>query len=640
MTLNRSREMSETGLSWLGAVPSNWRRVPFWTLFRRVKRTGFEQEQLLSVYRDFGVIPKSSRDDNFNNASEDLGLYQLVEPGDLAINKMKAWQGAVAISEHRGIVSPAYFVFTARHGEIPRFLHYLFRSLQFTAFYLSISKGIRPNQWDLEPQEHSRMVVPLPPLSEQTAIASFLDHETGKIDALAEEQRQLIELLKEKRQAVISHAVTKGLDPDAKMKPSGVEWLGDVPEHWEVKRLGQIAARLQTGPFGSQLHAEDYIDGGTPVINPSNLRSGEIIPEWSNTVDDTLADALAHHRLGVGDVVFGRRGEMGRCALVTEEAVGWLCGTGCLRVTLADIGLAEFASTYLQTRAVASYLELVSVGSTMDNLNTAILARIPIPCPPVEEGRQVIAALHQSVAQIDALINEAECGVKLLDERRAALISAAVTGKFEVGRTSLVKTGDQSRLRLIVGAEIVERLAHKKTFGRVKLQKLLYLAEADAGISELNGEYLREAAGPLDRDLIADVEARLHGHVEVEQQGGPGTSVSYRVLGAKGTYRPELAALLGGRKETLDRLIELLGDMDTLHVEAAATLYAVWNDALLDGRQPTDKEIVSGVLEDWHPEKARKFRAADLDVWLGWMKRNQLVPRGSGPRTITGRLFA
>ncbi len=184
MNLPRHAAQKESHLQWLGSFPDHWTIRPLWTLFRRVKRCGFQDERLLSVYRDYGVVPKASRDDNFNKASDDLSAYQLVEPGDLAINKMKAWQGSVAISEFRGIVSPAYFVFKAEHTEVPRYLHYLLRSAEYTAGYLSISKGIRPNQWDLEPQEHSRMPVLLPPRQEQTAIAAFLDRETAKIDAL------------------------------------------------------------------------------------------------------------------------------------------------------------------------------------------------------------------------------------------------------------------------------------------------------------------------------------------------------------------------------------------------------------------------------------------------------------------------
>lgn len=128
MTFPRYADYKDSGVEWLGEVPGHWAEKPLWTLFRRTKRVGFADETLLSVYRDFGVIPKSSRDDNFNKESEDLGLYQLVHPGDLVINKMKAWQGSVAVSGFRGIVSPAYFVYEALHKENSRYLHYLMRS--------------------------------------------------------------------------------------------------------------------------------------------------------------------------------------------------------------------------------------------------------------------------------------------------------------------------------------------------------------------------------------------------------------------------------------------------------------------------------------------------------------------------------
>lgn len=178
MSFPRYPSYKDSGVEWLGEVPEHWGFRPLWTYFRRTKRIGHGAEELLSVYRDHGVIPKASRDDNFNNPSEDLNPYQLVEPGDLVINKMKAWQGSVAISGHRGIVSPAYFVYSALHSENARYLHYLMRSPQYTAGYLSLSKGIRVGQWDLQPEYHSRMPVVQPPLAEQVTIANFLDEET------------------------------------------------------------------------------------------------------------------------------------------------------------------------------------------------------------------------------------------------------------------------------------------------------------------------------------------------------------------------------------------------------------------------------------------------------------------------------
>ena len=258
---------------WQDDVPNDWKSMALGRIFRRVKRSGFLDEELLSVYRDYGVIPKASRDDNFNKASEDLSPYQLVRPGDLVMNKMKAWQGSIAISEYRGIVSPAYFVYESwrRDDHIfdSRYIHFLLRSPSYIAQYLRRSKGIRVNQWDLDPEAFERIEILLPSLTEQTQIAKFLDYETAKIDALIKKQQQLIALLKEKRQAVISHAVTKGLNPDAPMRDSGVEWLGEVPEHWTPISVRNLLRKgvleIQDGNHG-ELHpkAAEFKSSGIP----------------------------------------------------------------------------------------------------------------------------------------------------------------------------------------------------------------------------------------------------------------------------------------------------------------------------------------------------------------------------------------
>jgi type I restriction enzyme S subunit len=265
--------------------------------------------------------------------------------------------------------------------------------------------------------------------------------------------------------------------------------------------------------------------------------------------------------------------------------------------------------------------------------------------PPLKEQSRVIEYLDRVLARYEALVEEAERAIALLQEHGAALISAAVTGKIDVRRpetrTQPVRQADRIRVRMIVAAEIMERLSQKAKFGRVKLQKLAYLAETHANVNELQGNYLREAAGPLDRDMIEEMEARLRGDgfVSIEQPGGRGGTVTYRVK-RRGAYREEAAAMLSSRATRLKRLIDLLGDLDTKSVEAIATLYAVWNDALLDRITPTDDFIIGVLLNDWHPEKAEKFKPTDLRKWLEWMRRHELTPNGTGPRTATGRLFA
>lgn len=210
--LNPDAPMKDSGVEWLGDVPEHWEQKPIWSMFARTKRTNHPNELLLSVYRDYGVIPKNSRDDNHNRASEDLTPYQLVNPNDLVINKMKAWQGSIAISEHRGIVSPAYYIYEPKKPYYSKYIHHLIRSVYFIQSYKNFSKGIRVNQWDLEHDAFTHINLLLPPLTEQQKIVSFLDSETSRIDNLIAKQEKLIEKLKEYRSSIISHAVTGKID--------------------------------------------------------------------------------------------------------------------------------------------------------------------------------------------------------------------------------------------------------------------------------------------------------------------------------------------------------------------------------------------------------------------------------------------
>lgn len=251
-----------SGVEWLGDVPEHWQQKPIWSLFKRIKRTNFPTERLLSVYRDYGVIPKDSRDDNHNRASEDLTPYQLVCANDLVINKMKAWQGSIAISELRGIVSPAYYIYQPKAEYHSKYIHFLIRSAYYIQSYKNYSKGIRVNQWDLESEAFTHIDLLLPSLDEQQKIVSFLDTETTRIDNLIAKQEKLIELLEEQRKSIISHAVTKGLNPNAPMKDSGVEWLGEVPNDWNFSRLDAVSKIVRGNSAFSKM---DLLESGKYV---------------------------------------------------------------------------------------------------------------------------------------------------------------------------------------------------------------------------------------------------------------------------------------------------------------------------------------------------------------------------------------
>jgi len=423
----------DSGIEWLGQIPAHWDVKRNALLFDQRDERGYPDLPILNVSIANGVRLREFSDEHIEQKASDHGVYKRALAGDIAFNKMRMWQGAVGVVPEDGLVSPDYTVAVPRDGALPRYFSYLFRTgLHMSKVYWE-SHGIVDDRNRLYWEGFRDIGEPTPPLPEQQAIADFLDRETANIDALVEKKERLIELLQEKRTVLITHAVTKGLDPNVPMKDSGIEWLGQIPAHWEVRRLGYLATVLQTGPFGSQLHSDEYVSGGIPVINPSNIRGGKLLGNKDAAVDEATWARLARHHLQESDIVFSRRGELGRCALVSKREEGWLCGTGCLRACLHQ-GRASppFVVRLLSTAAVSEWLCLQSVGSTMDNLNTEIVGRTPICLPPVGEQQNIATFLDRETAKIDALLAKVGEAIERLKEYRIALISAAVTGKIDV----------------------------------------------------------------------------------------------------------------------------------------------------------------------------------------------------------------
>ncbi|CAI1088112.1 restriction endonuclease subunit S [Serratia grimesii] len=428
-------EYKDSGVEWLGDVPNHWKTIAISRLFSRIKRTGYSEKKLLSVYRDYGVIPKSSRDDNNNKPSEDLSPYQLVRSNDLVMNKMKAWQGSIAISEYEGIVSPAYFVYQPNKALFeqahPRYVHYLLRNPIYVTQYLSRSKGIRVNQWDLDPDEFGKIELLLPTKYEQETIYSFLDHETAKIDNLIEKQQQLIELLKEKRQAVISHAVTKGLNPDVPMKDSGVEWLEEVPEHWSVCRLKQIIKSGSSISYGI-VQPGDSLDDGIPFIQTTNVSQGNIGRESLQKTSERIEQNYPRSRLEGGEVILGIRASIGSAYVVPLELKGVNLSRGVARIQPGVNITSAYLVWYFKTNAVEQYWALSKQGSTFSEVSIETVRELVVCIPPKDEQQYISSCLENSLDKIHKLIVTSEKQMSFLIERRTALISAAVTGKIDV----------------------------------------------------------------------------------------------------------------------------------------------------------------------------------------------------------------
>ncbi len=427
-------EYKDSGIEWMGDIPNEWVTIPVGRLYSRTKRTGHSEKELLSVYRDYGVIPKSSRDDNNNKESDDLTPYQLVQPNDLVMNKMKAWQGSIAVSEYEGIVSPAYFVYEPREKLFelahPRYVHYLLRNPIYITQYMSRSKGIRVNQWDLDPDEFKTIELLLPSKDEQNKIFEFLDHETAKIDTLIEKQQQLIKLLKEKRQAVISHAVTNGLNPQAPMKDSGVEWFDSVPSHWKVAKFSYLAQVVRGGsprPAGDPtLFDGDY----SPWVTVAEITKDTSVYLEKTSSFLTKKGSEQCRVFRAGTLLISNSGAtlgVPKILQIDANANDGVVGFESLKLN------PEFAYFYLSTLTERLRTQIKSTGgSTQINLNTDIVKEISVPIPPKEEVQLIVDYIVEQIDVFSQLASKAETLIQLMQERRTALISAAVTGKIDV----------------------------------------------------------------------------------------------------------------------------------------------------------------------------------------------------------------
>jgi type I restriction enzyme S subunit len=278
--------MKDSGVPWLRQVPEHWKVLPNRAVFVEVNERDHPEEQMLSVTITRGVIPQqvlladSAKKDS---SKVDKSAYKLVRAGDIAYNKMRAWQGALGVSDYQGIVSPAYVVERPRDGVDSRYLHYLLRTPAFAKEAERWSYGITSDMWSLRP-EHFRLIYScLPTAAEQGAIVRFLDHVDRRIRRYIRAKQKLIKLLEEQKQAIIHSAVTRGLDPNVRLKPSGVEWLGDVPEHWEIRKLRQCGSIA--GGMTPSMEMRSYWDGEIPWVTPKDMKrvaigDSSVLPMW------------------------------------------------------------------------------------------------------------------------------------------------------------------------------------------------------------------------------------------------------------------------------------------------------------------------------------------------------------------------
>ena len=425
-------KMKDSGVPWLGEVPEHWDVKRAKAIFRCVDvRSTTGEEELLTVSSDRGVVPRSSATVTMFKAESYVG-YKLCWPGDLVINSLWAWGRGLGVSSHHGIVSSAYGVYRLRprYADYARYIHELVRSTPFSWELQVRSKGIWISRLQLTDEAFLGAPLLLPPVQEQTAIVRFLDHADRRIRRYIRARQKLIKLLEEYKQAIIHRAVTRGLDPNVRLKPSGVEWLGEVPEHWEVVALKRVLRRLvdcehKTAPAVEQ---SDY-----RVVRTTAVRNGQL--RWSGTYC-TSPEAFKNWTQRAlpepGDVIFTREAPAGEACLVPDSAMLCLGQRTVLMKLRREEYDAQFLVHMIYSGPPRLRIQLASQGSTVGHFNMDDIGWMKVLVPPLTEQQSIVAAIARDTASLTEAAERAEREIHLLREYRTRLIADVVTGKLDV----------------------------------------------------------------------------------------------------------------------------------------------------------------------------------------------------------------
>ncbi len=416
---------------WLGEIPSHWDVLPLFACFeeRDTPNVGGAVSRVLSL--SYGQIVDRDVESNEGLLPESFDSYNIVEPGDivLRLTDLQNDQRSLRTGQvrDRGIITSAYVTIGPRRKLDERFAAYLLHGYDLLKVFYAMGGGVRQS---LKFADLKHLPICVPPEAEQRAISTYLDRETAEIDSLIEKQERLIALLEEKRQAAISHAITKGLDPNAPMKDSGIPWLGAIPAHWQVRTLGSVSVKITNGYVGPT--RDILVPQGTRYLQSLHIKLNRISfsPEYFVTEEWSMAHSKSILRRG--DVLIVQTGDIGQSAVVPPDFEGCNCHALIIVTPQSETLDGFFLSWVLNSSYGVNKLLSIQTGALHPHLNCGNVKFIELPIPPLAEQialRDHVEALDK---QMTNTVSQVRRSIDLARERRTALISAAVTGKIDV----------------------------------------------------------------------------------------------------------------------------------------------------------------------------------------------------------------
>ena len=415
----------DSGVKWLGEIPSHWetRKMKFSFSERSVK--GFPSLPLLAATQNHGVIRKEQYENRTVEATKSLDTLKLVEEGDFVIS-LRSFQGGIELCHDRGIISPAYTILRPTHIQANYFKH-LGKSPVYISLLKSMVTGIREGQ-NIDYGKLREELLPIPTIAEQNAIAAYLDSVTSQIDTAISQQQKMIDLLNERKQIIINNAVTKGLDPNVKMKDSGVDWIGEIPEGWEVRKLKFLLKNKLM--YGANESAESENESYPRYIRITDIdEDGNLRPDTFRSLSPSKAEP---YLLKKGDLLFARSGATaGKTYLFKEDIKACFAGY-LIKAGLNELLMPEYLNYYTKSGIYDNWKNGIFIQATIPNIGADKYSNMQITLPSKKEQNKIIKYLDVEVDKVNAVVNGYQKQITLLQERKQIIINDVVTGKVKV----------------------------------------------------------------------------------------------------------------------------------------------------------------------------------------------------------------
>ena len=626
------REMKYSGVEWIGDIPEEWEVKPIRNILieRNEKNRELSITTILSLSAREGVSLYNSETHTGNKPREDLSDYKIVRKGDIVVNSMNILSGSVGISEYEGVVSPVYYIYYPRTNNNIRYFHLLFQCFEFQRSLRGLGNGILIRETESGSLNTIRIRIPskklglqefpYPSEKEQQAIADILDRKCTQIDALIANEEQQIAKLKAYKQSVITETVTKGLNPDVPMKDSGVEWIGEIPEHWEVLQLSSLVTERKHKNTNMQ------------ETNLLSLSYGKIIRKDIKTKDGLLPDNFEGYNIvECGDIVLRLTDLQNdhkslRTGLCKERGI-----ITSAYVTLANRGKTVI-STYLNylLHTFDVYKGFYGMGAGVrQGLNFEGVKKILLSVPQINEQQQIADYLDQKCEQIDRLIAIKQQKIEKIQQYKKSVIYEYVTGKRESVDTNVVFFNPLTAKALLL-CKIIDFLGDQLR-GRIQALKCLFLIEDCVGIN-FNTQYFRFKHGPYTPDIVNIEKCCMEN--EWLTVSIVNNHYEYHIGNNHCYYSDKYDKIFGTNNSEIEKVLSFIKGMKTSEVERVATLFAVWNDMIIAGtNSPSDSEIIFEVRNNWTPNKAN----SPVSTWqntLDKMRKAGITPKGYGLHTM------